>query len=90
MTRSAISYTLEYCQSVAKAKLCHWEVVLCIVRYIKEALGKGLLYMKKMDIKVKVYIDADYVVTYITGDLFQHFALMLVKIQSYGTARNKR
>ena len=38
----------------------HWDVVICILRYIKNALRQGLLYEDKGSTKITYYFDVDW------------------------------
>ena len=38
----------------------HWNAVIQILRYIKNAPGRGLLYEDKDDVKIICYSDADW------------------------------
>jgi len=38
----------------------HWNSIICILRYLKKALGQGLLYENRGSIHVSGYCDADW------------------------------
>jgi hypothetical protein len=53
ITRTDISY-------IVSPRLSHWDVAICIIRYLKIALGRGILFRKNGQLKVEVFTDADW------------------------------
>ena len=39
---------------------CHLETIICILRYLKSALGKGLFYMRNNHLQIEAYTDSNY------------------------------
>ena len=60
ITRPNISFTVSVVSQFLDSSYdSHWHALVCILRYIKSALGKGLLFENKGHKQVVGYIDAD-------------------------------
>ena len=60
-TRPDIAYTVSIVNQFMHAhRESHMEVILCILRYLKSALGKGLFFTRSNHLQVEAYTDSDY------------------------------
>ena len=59
----------------------HYDVMVRIIRYIKWALGKGLVYIDKGNLDIVVYIDVDWADVPLTGGPRVRIVFLLVKIK---------
>jgi hypothetical protein len=61
ITRPNISFAVgKLSHFMAKPTRQHWDAALMVLRYIKKALGKGLLFSKGSSVTLVGYFDADY------------------------------
>ncbi|PNX68831.1 putative copia-type protein [Trifolium pratense] len=62
VTRPDITFAVSIVSQFLNAPCdSHWDAVVRILRYIKNAPGRGLLYEDKGDAKITCYSDADWV-----------------------------
>lgn len=47
-------------QFLEPSRIPHWDVVILIFRYLKKALGLGILYRKDLHLWVEGFIDANW------------------------------
>ena len=90
ITRPDISFAVGVVsQFMQNPHIDHWNAVVHILRYVKRALGQGLLYEDKGNTQLSGYCDANWAVVPWIGDPHQVIVSSLEGILSLGRARSK-
>ena len=48
-------------QFMHKSRMVHWKGTLCVLTYVKNALGKGLVYKRHEHLCIEAYSDSSYI-----------------------------
>jgi len=65
LTRPDLSFAVGVVsQFMQNSCIDHWNVVICILRYLKKVLGQGLLYEDKVNTQIVDYCDANLASSY--------------------------
>lgn len=89
VTRPDISFAVSVVsQFMSSPRTTHWDAMLRIIKYLKEALGKGLIFKNYGHLNITGFSDADWLDVLLVEDLRWVIVYFLEAIWLPGKARN--